>query len=85
MNAQSFHRFCDDKTNLLTVIKATTGRVFGAYQGAHLPKDGCNWITDPTAFLFSLSDCKKLPMINGKMNNAIYNHKNNGPRFGNDI
>ena len=56
-----FHEHCDGKGNALTIIKATTGRIFGDLRSVAVPKEGerNNYIKDEHAFLFQDNDAKK--------------------------
>ncbi len=57
--ASKFHSLCDDKANTLTVVKTTTGCIFGGYTSVPWSSVG-GYKPDSKAFLFSL----KNPRIN---------------------
>jgi len=78
----AYHSKCDEKENLLTIIKATSGRIFGGSQSMLMKKGGDKWISDPSAYIFSVSDSKKFALKNENGKHAFYNHKDLGPRFG---
>lgn len=69
--------------SLLTLIKASSGRIFGGFLSKmHVEKGDDEWINDPSAFIFSVSDCKRFPIKSEKVSGAFFNHKDCGPTFG---
>lgn len=57
-----FHSLCDGKSSTLSIVKATTGYIFGGY--ASLPwKSSGGHKKDKTAFIYSLTNEKNLPSI----------------------
>jgi len=52
--ASAFHLKCDNAGPTVTVIKSTTGRVFGGYTTKSWG-GASSWITDSSAFLFSVT------------------------------
>ena len=86
--SKALHSECDDKKNLVSIIKNDLNHVFGGYTSvAWNIKSG--WIIDPKAFIFSLRR-------NGESQNDKFMIKNNGLnafygsagfhlRYGNDI
>jgi len=58
--ASTFHAICDGKPNTLTVVKTTTGWIFGGYTS--LPwSSSQGYKPDSKAFLFSLKNPKNEP------------------------
>ena len=81
--AADFHAKCDGKANTLTLIKTTSGYIFGGYTAcAWHPKNG--YQKDPKAFIFSLVNKSKTPLlIRGKSDHEnVCSHKDYGPTFG---
>lgn len=81
-----FHSFCDGVNNTITIVKSSSGYVFGGYtskawsssnQGVHT--------TDFEAFLFTLTnpsnDSRKL-VVNAEGSHAVYSKSTYGPAFG---
>ena len=82
--AATFHSLCDGKPSTLTVVRSTTGYIFGGYTQAP-------WTShfirkrDPTAFLFSLTNPKNMPLklnIGEVCTGAVFHASNCGPIFG---
>jgi len=82
--ASTFHAKCDGKPNTLTVVKTTTGCIFGGY--ASVP-----WSSfaldkpDNKAFLFSLKNPRNQPLKLSVIVNdsgAISHDSSKGPTFG---
>lgn len=74
---------CKGKGNLLSFIKAESGRVFGGYHSEPLPKNCVEGeIKDPTAFIYSVSDSQKFELQNGKASEAFKYDSYYGPTFG---
>ena len=71
---------CDGKGPTLTVIKTTTGHIFGGYTSVSWDKSG--YKEDYNAFLFSVNKLTKYPIVNSHAN-AIQFSSGWGPRFGN--
>jgi len=46
----------------VTIIKSTTGRVFGGYTSKSWGSNGGGVIADSSAFLFSVTDAAKFPI-----------------------
>jgi len=61
---KAYHSKCDGKENLLTIIKATSGRIFGGSQSMLMKKGVNEPISDPSAYIFSVSDSKKFALKN---------------------
>ena len=86
LNAADFHSRCDGIANTLTVVKATSGNIFGGFaEKAWHSKN--RWIADPKAFIFSLVN-KEVDAFKAIVSNegkhAIYGSAKNGPGFGGD-
>ena len=83
--AQDFHNKCDSKSNTLTVVKATSGCVFGGYTGASWSQtDGLK--EDQYAFIFSLLNAQHKPVKIKctETSDAIFCNAKYGPSFGNN-
>ena len=72
---QAFHSSCDDKTNTITIIKNTAGKIFGGFTDVSF-KTGD---TD-RSFLFDVDTGFKLGVVNAS--NAVCSLTSNGPYFG---
>ena len=84
--ASDFHAKCDGIANTLTVIKSKNGNVFGGFtEKGWLSRGG--FVTDPSAFIFSLvnedSNPFKVNCSNGGQYGICYN-ADKGPVFGGD-
>ena len=64
--AQDFHNLCNGKGNLLILAKSTNGKVFGGFHTVPHNSNANDCIADPTAFIFSVSNCTKFPIKNGR-------------------
>ena len=73
-----FHRLCDNKSNILIIIKSKGGFIFGGFISAKLDKNKM-FIVDPNAFVFSLNHKK---YFKTKDERAFKMTKNYGPLFG---
>lgn len=89
--APDFHQCCDNKGPTLTVVKSSSGYVFGGYsdQSWTSPSSG-TWSASSSAFLFSLKcaaglDPVQMKVASSKSNqaNSVYNGKDYCPIFGN--
>ena len=76
--SSEYHKLCDNKNNLLTIIETDNGRKFGGFASKSWGVP--NQVIDKT-FMFSLNNMKKYERLNN--NNAMYNGSNYGPVFGN--
>merc|ERR1711934_1055576 len=83
-SASKFHEKCDGKGPTVTVVKTTTGSVFGAYRDSSFKSNG-GYEPSTDSFLFIVKDRmymkKKLPLYQHK-DMALYNHRSYGPCFG---
>lgn len=85
---ETFHELCDDKGPTLVICKSEHGFIFGGYAekdwgGRHIAFNG--FITDPKAFLFSLTDGQgRKPAILSLKHpkSAIQNDYKAGPCYG---
>ena len=81
-SASDFHSKCDNNPKTLTIIKDTSGNIFGGYTEATWDGDG--YKSDKNAFIFSLVNKQRMPVklnvTNG--NCAIYCNMRYGPTFG---
>lgn len=88
--AEDFHNKCDGIRNTLTVIKATSGNVFGAFTTTSWISGEyyniSNYNQDSDAFIFSLINNKDKPfkakVSSDYTGKAVYTHKDCGPSFG---
>jgi hypothetical protein len=83
--ASAFHSNCDGKANTVTIIKTNSNYVFGGYTTAKWATNDNDYISDSSAFLFSLrrngtSNNHKLQIIDEEY--AIYGCPDYGPTFG---
>lgn len=83
-SAANFHTKCDKSAKTLTIIKANSSHLFGAYTEATWNSTG-SWITGNNSFLFSLINSDGTPLVMNciEPNHAIYCNINYGPTFGN--
>jgi len=82
--ASKFHTLCDGKSNTLTVVKSTTGYIFGGYASLAWANSG-SYKNDPTAFMFSLTNTGNTPVkILQKVStgNSVYHGSSDGPCWG---
>jgi hypothetical protein len=83
--AANFHSKVDGIIGTLSVIKSTTGSIFGGFTMINwgLPSA---FYTDPSAFIFSLVNQMNYPSlarnIKQPMINSVYTHAPYGPTFG---
>ncbi len=80
--ARDFHRKCDGIKYTLTVIKTTTGNIFGGFTNRPWLSDKKSY-KDYTGFIFSLAnkDCNPFK-VKCYSNNAIACNRLYGPAFG---
>lgn len=78
-----FHSRCDGKKPTLTIIKATSGNIFGGYTEAAWSQNE-HYAEDPNAFIFSLVNKDNTPLVMKCINpkNAIFCRRGRGPTFG---
>ena len=82
--AASFHTKCDNQPRTLTIIKATTGYIFGGYTSVTWDSTGV-YKADPNAFLFSLVNALSAPQlipVNAGDTYSIQCNASYGPTFG---
>ena len=75
----TFHSLCDNKGPTISVIKTSSGRLFGGYTTQTWA--GSGYSPDPDAFLFSLTYLFKNPPKDGTPY-ATYRTNSYGPTFG---
>ena len=84
--ASKFHELCDNKGETVTIIKTTSGCVFGGY--SDVAWDSSNtWKQSSKSFLFSLISPQgnnpiKMNLKSAPHNKAIYSHLSYFPIFG---
>ena len=76
--SSNYHKLCDNKENLLTIIETDNNLKFGGFSSQSWGIVGQN--IDKT-FMFSLNKMKKFERLN--YNKAMHNGSSNGPVFGN--
>jgi len=86
--ASKFHQLCDGKPNTLTLVKSTTGYIFGGYTSVPWsnPTSACVK-ADNSAFLFTLTNPNYIPRklklkFHPYTQNGVYHFSRNGPTFG---
>eukprot|EP01083_Nonionella_stella_P068998 183612_1 len=81
-DAASFHRHCDNKSNVITLIESEHGNIFGGYLS--IGYQGNNrFAEDKKAFLFSICDPPKIYVIDEwDTDYAVKNLKSSGPALG---
>jgi hypothetical protein len=84
--AFKFHELCNGKpdtlTLTLTLIKSTTGYIFGGYTSVPWSNQTC-FKADITAFLFTLTNPNYIPLkLKVTAQNAVYHCVSYGPCFG---
>jgi len=82
-SAAKFHELCNNKGPTLSMIKSTTGYIFGGYAHTAWSSSG-SYVTDAKAWLFSLTNPTNTP---GKYNSlsdtySVYHNPAMGPTFG---
>jgi hypothetical protein len=83
--AKEFHSRCDGVKNTLTIIKTTTGFIFGGYTSqAWTSPQNSQYKRDPHAFLFTFKNPFNKPMKLKVIdpNYAVYHDYSYGPTFG---
>jgi hypothetical protein len=81
-----FHSRCDDKPNTLTIVKSTSGNIFGGFTIAEW-KSTRSYVHDKNAFIFSLVNKENRPLIfehSSSDINSIGLFPQYGPIFGTD-
>ena len=81
-----FHRLCNGKPNTLTVVKSTTGYIFGGYTSVAWDSLG-GYTSDLTAFIFTLTNPANMP-LKLKIKDQAYAVRHGayyGPTFGKDL
>jgi hypothetical protein len=82
--ASDFHSCCDNKPNTLTIVKSTSGNIFGGFTSVEWNSIS-QWQYDKTAFIYSLVNKENRPLIfehSSSDKNSIGLNSNFGPVFG---
>ena len=81
--ADSFHSLCDHKGETLTIVKSTTGFIFGGYTSVSWTSSD-DYEPDDKAFLFTLTNPSKIPLklMNTRNQYSVYHYSDSGPTFG---
>jgi hypothetical protein len=83
--SSDFHKHCDGFCNTLVLVRDENYYIFGGYSGAKWSSDA-GFVTDPYAFVFSLSEKAFFVARCAEPERAIYCKATLGPAFGeNDI
>ena len=79
----SFHAKCDQEANTLTIIKATSGYIFGGYTSVEWDSESF-WKPDPDSFIFSLVNFISAPQLMPVLveDHSILCDASYGPTFG---
>jgi len=82
-SAQNFHSKCDYKGPTVTVIKSTTGHLFGGYNADSWDSTS-GWKTNPQCFIFTLTNPHGYPPTKFSYNhgNSSFCRSGYGPVFG---
>ena len=78
------HSRCDDKLKTLTIVKSTSGNIFGGFTSAQW-KSTASYVNDNKACIFSLINQEDRPLIfkhTDNAQNSIYVSSELGPTFG---
>jgi hypothetical protein len=91
----AFHKLCDGKKNTLTLVKSTSGSIFGGFTSIPWEsptKELERTYSDNLAFLFSLKNNLKSPLLfkikqddyqqTHELQHAVFHSKDFGPAFG---
>ena len=70
----------DDIGETVTIVKTEHGKIFGGYLSK--PLKGADYISDPQACIFSISEKKKFLIKHGFSEKAARNVRDFGPVFG---
>jgi len=79
-DANTFHTKCDDAEATLTIVKSTSGNIFGGYSDQSW-KVTNNYKTSNNCWLFSI-DHKEIYPVKKNNTQAIYTYSSYGPTFG---
>lgn len=82
-DSAKFHSIVDGIKGTITLIKNEFGKIIGGYLSKSLDevKTG-EYLNDPDAFLFSITERKKFNIINSETKYAAKNVSDHGPVFG---
>ena len=80
-SASKFHELCDGKGPTIIFVKNEDDYRFGGFTSKKW-KSSDEKESDPSSFLFSLTNKEKYLLKNENDENAIYHYENNGPAFG---
>lgn len=79
----NFHKKCDNKTNILIILKSKD-EIFGGFTPLSFLSDN-SYGYDNDSFVFSINKKKKYPKINQDNCTSIWKYKDYGPCFSNDL
>lgn len=80
MDANTFHKKCDEFAPTLTIVKSTQGKIFGGFSDQKWTVTN-NYKQSDKTWLFSIDEKEKFPVKKGNTQ-AIYAQTNYGPTFG---
>ena len=80
-SASKFHELCDGKGPTIIFVKNEDDFRYGGFTSKKW-KSSYEYESDPSSFLFSLTNKEKYLLKNQNDENAIYHYENNGPAFG---
>ena len=83
-SAGSYHQRCDEKANMVTIIRSDSGRVFGGFRSVPISNNN-GWVQDQEAYIFSADDRQIFKVKSEEHSKAHFDQNNFGPIFGNDI
>ncbi|KAL0227005.1 hypothetical protein P9112_014329 [Eukaryota sp. TZLM1-RC] len=85
-NVDSFHSRCDGQPNVVVLVRATNGAVFGGFSSTAFDSSG-SWSQSPGAFLFRIKNKnypspERFELRENHNQYAIFRHVGLGPCFG---
>jgi len=80
MDANIFHKKCDEYASTLTIVKSNLGKVFGGYSDQKWTVTN-NYKQSDKTWLFSIDEKEKFPVKKGNTQ-SVYCNQGYGPTFG---
>jgi hypothetical protein len=81
MTCDAFHKKCDNHASTLTIAKSNFGKVFGGYSDQTWNNTN-NYKASQKAWLFSIDEKQKFPIMSHGAASAVYTYPNYGPTWG---
>jgi len=81
MTCEAFHKKCDNHASTLTIAKSNFGKVFGGYSDQTWDNTN-NYKASSKAWLFSIDEKQKFPIMSHGTASAMYTYQNYGPTWG---